>query len=175
VEAPTLTGEVVTLRPLVTDDIDALVEIIGSPAVARWWGPHDRAAVEGWLSDDDEIHWTVEIEGQVAGMIQASEELGPAFRHAGIDLFLAAGYHGRGLGAQTVGLVAAWLIGERGHHRLIIDPALANTAAIRCYESVGFRRVGVMRRYWYDHVHEEWVDGCLLDLLADELRSPADG
>ena len=58
---------------------------------------------------------------------------------------------------------------------MIIDPALANTAAIRCYESVGFRRVGVMRRYWYDHVQEEWVDGLLLDLLADELRSATDG
>ena len=173
--APTLNGEGVTLRQLVADDVDPLLAIVSSPAVARWWGPHDRASVEEWLSDDEETHWTIEIEGKVAGMIQSSEELGAAFRHAGIDLFLASDYHGRGLGAQTVQLVATWLIGERGHHRLIIDPAAANTAAIRSYESVGFRRVGVMRRYWYDHVEEDWVDGCLLDLLAHELRSPADG
>ena len=106
VEAPTLTGEAVTLRQLVADDVAPLVEIVGSPAVARWWGPHDSAAVEEWIAADDEIHWTVEIEGEVAGMVQASEELGAAFRHAGIDLFLAAEHHGRGLGAQTVRLVA---------------------------------------------------------------------
>ncbi len=58
---------------------------------------------------------------------------------------------------------------ERGHHRLVIDPDAANTKAIRCYEAVGFRRVGILRSYWWDHVEERWSDGVLLDLLADEL------
>ena len=39
------------------------------------------------------------------------------------------------------------LIEDRGHHRLVIDPAVDNAAAIRCYAKVGFRTVGVMRRY----------------------------
>ena len=143
--------------------------------MARWWEPHDRAAVEEWLTDEGETRWVIEIDGQPTGMVQASEEREPTFRHAGIDLFLAAQHHGRGLGAETIALVAGWLFGARGHHRITIDPALANTVAIRSYESVGFRRIGVMRQYWYDHVEEDWVDGCLLDLLAHELRSPADG
>jgi aminoglycoside 6'-N-acetyltransferase len=32
---------------------------------------------------------------------------------------------------------------DRGHHRLVIDPAADNERAIRCYERVGFRRIGV--------------------------------
>ena len=64
--------------------------------------------------------------------------------------------------------VARWLIDERGHHRLTIDPALANDPAIRAYEAVGFKRVGVLRRYWRDP-EGVWQDGLLLDLLADEL------
>jgi aminoglycoside 6'-N-acetyltransferase len=50
-----------------------------------------------------------------------------------------------------------------------IDPAAANEWAIRAYESVGFRRVGVMRQYWRGP-DGAWRDGLLMDLLAEELR-----
>lgn len=38
---------------------------------------------------------------------------------------------------------ARWPVQERGHHRLTIDFAAANTAAIRCYRKVGFKPVGL--------------------------------
>ena len=66
-------------------------------------------------------------------------------------------------------MLARHLFDDRGHHRLVIDPARANEAAIRCYERVGFRRVGAMRLYERDHVSDEWVDGLLMEMLADEL------
>ena len=65
--------------------------------------------------------------------------------------------------------MATWLFDERRHPWLVIDPAAANERAIRCYESVGFRRVGVMRSYWYDRAAGTWADGLLLDLLLGEL------
>jgi aminoglycoside 6'-N-acetyltransferase len=65
--------------------------------------------------------------------------------------------------------MARHLIADRGHHRLTIDPAAANTAAIRAYEKAGFRTVGVMRRYERDFDGDGWHDGLLMDLLADEL------
>ena len=55
---------------------------------------------------------------------------------------------------------------DRGHHRLVIDPAADNEPAIRCYTAVGFRPVGVLRRY-VDGAG--WHDGLLMDLLAEEL------
>jgi aminoglycoside 6'-N-acetyltransferase len=64
--------------------------------------------------------------------------------------------------------MALYLIRDRGHHRLIIDPALHNEPAIRCYEKVGFRRVGVMREHWRDP-DGVWRDGLLMDLLASDL------
>jgi aminoglycoside 6'-N-acetyltransferase len=51
----------------------------------------------------------------------------------------------------------------------VIDPAAANTRAIRCYEAVGFRRVGVTRSSWWDHVEDRWADRVPLDLLRGEL------
>ncbi len=101
-------------------------------------------------------------------MIQHYEETDEEFRHAGIDLFLGATYHGRGLGTDAVRTMARHLVDDLGHRRLVIDPAAHNERAIRCYEKVGFRRVGIMREYWLDR-EGVWRDGMLLDLLASEL------
>jgi aminoglycoside 6'-N-acetyltransferase len=58
---------------------------------------------------------------------------------------------------------------SRGHHRITIDPAVANERAIRAYEGVGFKQVGVMRRYERG-ADGDWHDGLLLDLLPEDLR-----
>jgi aminoglycoside 6'-N-acetyltransferase len=61
------------------------------------------------------------------------------------------------------------LIFERGHHRLTIDPAADNLAAIRAYERVGFRRVGIMRKYELGP-DGSWHDGLLMDMLAEDFQ-----
>jgi aminoglycoside 6'-N-acetyltransferase len=165
---PTLHGERVLLRPLEERDFAQLVEIGAEPEVARWWPRIDAELAEKLAGDDSSVCLTIEYDGRVAGMIQFHEENEPDFRHAGMDVFLSTECHGQGLGADAVRTLARHLLEERGHHRLTIDPAAANERAIRCYERVGFRRVGIMRRYWRDP-SGEWRDGLLLDLLADEL------
>ena len=52
--------------------------------------------------------------------------------------------------------------------RLTIDPAADNQRAIRAYRRVGFRPVGVMRRYERDVGGDGWHDGLLMELLAGE-------
>ena len=109
----------------------------------------------------------IELEGRVIGLIQVFEEPDPMYRHAGIDLFLSTAQQGRGLGREAVSLVVEQLLGEGGHHRITIDPAADNQRAIRCYTSVGFRPVGVMRRY------ERGADGSFHDgLLMELVRDP---
>lgn len=167
---PTLGGERVTLRPLEERDLDRLVEIGAELEVARWWPDISRSDLAGLAAgrEDDTVGLTIEHGGRVVGMIQFHEETTPDFRHAGMDIFMASECHGQGLGADAIRTLAHHLLDERGHHRLTIDPAAANERAIRCYERAGFRRVGIMRRYWRDPAGE-WQDGLLLDLLAGEL------
>jgi aminoglycoside 6'-N-acetyltransferase len=90
------------------------------------------------------------------------------YRHAGIDVYLTTSRHGQGLGSEAVRVLARYLIEERDHHRLTIDPAVDNVAAIRAYEKVGFRAVGVMRAYERGP-NGTWRDGLLMEMLADEL------
>jgi aminoglycoside 6'-N-acetyltransferase len=107
-------------------------------------------------------------EGQIVGYIQAVEEDEPDFRSAGIDFFLRTGAQGRGLGPDAIRTLASYLIDERRHHHLTIDPAAANTRAIVAYAKLGFRPVGRMRQY-QRMADGRWIDALLMDLLADEL------
>ena len=111
----------------------------------------------------------LEVDGEVAGGIEYYEEDDPMYRHAGIDIYVGARHQGRGVGTEAIRLVVRFLLDERGHHRLTIDPAVANTNAIRSYEKVGFRPVGVMREYERGP-DGTFHDGLLMDLLAGDLR-----
>jgi aminoglycoside 6'-N-acetyltransferase len=156
------------LRPLAEGDARELRRIRATPEVARWWDEPE----EGFPGSDDpdSTRLTIELDGVVAGLIQFSEELSPKYRHASIDLFLDPALHGRGLGAEAVRDVVHRLIEDRGHHRITIDPALGNVAAIKAYESVGFKAVGIMRRYERDADGAGWHDGLLMELLVGEER-----
>lgn len=164
-------GWQVTLRPPTSADAGILAAILTEPSVARWWPDYDLDRVAREFIDavdPDEEPFVIEHDGRVVGLIQVSEENEPEFRHAGIDLFLAAGSQGRGLGPDAIRAVAIELIDRRGHHRLTIDPAVDNAAAIRAYAKVGFRPVGRLRRY-QRMADGSWADGLLMDLLAEEL------
>ena len=158
----------VTLRPLAAGDEAELLRIHSTPEVRRWWDAPDEGFP--WTDEPEATRMTIEVDGAVAGMIQFHEELTPKYRHAGIDLFLDPALHGRGVGTEAVRQVVRHLMHERGHHRIAIDPAAANAAAIRSYEKVGFKPVGIMRRYERDVGGDGWHDGLLMELLAGEER-----
>jgi aminoglycoside 6'-N-acetyltransferase len=168
--APVLHGERVTLRPVEPGDAGRLEAMLREPDAARWWAGEDPAdLVAELVAAADEVVFAIEADGDVVGSIQYYEENDPMYRHAGMDIFVATARHGHGLGSEALRLLARHLFEERGHHRLIIDPAVANERAIRTYERIGFRPVGVMRRYERGP-DGAWRDGLLMDMLAGELR-----
>jgi aminoglycoside 6'-N-acetyltransferase len=168
----TLHGDRVTLRSAIPSDEETFGAILREPEVAAWWGAYPPERVRADLFDDDEtVVFAIEVDAEVIGLITYWEEQEPDYRHAGIDLALTTHRHGEGLGSEAIVVLARHLFEERGHHRLTIDPAAANKRAIRAYEKVGFRPVGVMRQYERG-LDGAWHDALLMDLLRDEL-SPA--
>jgi aminoglycoside 6'-N-acetyltransferase len=168
-------GRIVALRSVTPGDAIALGELFADPSVVRWWGNFDDQRLRSEILDPsaDTVSFVIEVEGAVAGLIQYSEENEPAYRHAGIDIAVGSPWQGRGVGPDAMRTLARHLFEERGHHRLTIDPAVGNVRAIRAYERVGFRPVGIMRQYERgpDGV---WHDGMLMDMLRGELLTPAD-
>jgi aminoglycoside 6'-N-acetyltransferase len=165
-----LRGELVVLRPLTAEDIPQVAAIQAEPGVARWWGhPDGEKYADKAAGTEGVTAFVIEVDETVTGLIQYHEEDDLRYRSAGIDLFVGESHQGRGIGTDAIRTLARHLVDERGHHRLTIDPSAENAAAIRAYEKVGFRPVGVMRRYERDFEGDGWHDGLLLDLLADEL------
>ena len=165
-----LEGTVVRLRLAEERDIPELVRIRRHPDVfAHWRGGEDmEAAVREDFDEPGSTGYVIELDGRVVGWIQWQAEEEPDYRHASMDIYVDPAVHGRGVGTDAVRVMCRYLIQVHGHHRLTIDPAAANTAAIRCYSKVGFRPVGVTR------LSERgpdgtWHDGLLMDLLADEF------
>ena len=167
---PTLRGARVTLRSGRADDSPALRAVFDAPEVAHWWPTPSEDELDEMLAngDPDVDVWLVELDGRVVGLIQASEEQDPMYRHAGIDIVLHPDVHGRGVGPEAIRVLARHLFEDRGHHRIVIDPNAANERAIRAYEKVGFRQVGVLREYEH-HADRGWTDGVLMDLLRREF------
>lgn len=169
---PVLVGERVTVRPGTPEDVAPLHAIWSEPSVMQGWGKPDSpdtiaASLRG---EGDTVLLVIVVNHAVVGAIQYYEEDDPMYRHAGIDIYLSGANQGRGLGSEAMRLMIRFLLDERGHHRLIIDPANANTRAIKCYQSVGFRPVGVMRQY-QRNTDGVFIDSLLMDLLASECEA----
>jgi aminoglycoside 6'-N-acetyltransferase len=168
-EQPHLRGRVVELRLVTPDDVPALVELFAQPSVRAWWRAHDEERVREEILDvpPEGASFAIEVGGALVGLIQCWEDDNPDYRHASMDIALRPELQGRGIGPDALRTLARYLFG-RGHHRLTIDPALANEGAIRAYRRVGFEPVGVMRRYERGE-DGTWHDGLLMDLLAEEM------
>ncbi|HST39127.1 MAG TPA: GNAT family protein [Conexibacter sp.] len=167
----TIEGRRVRLREVTEDDRGWLAELLAHPGVVRWWGESDPG--ELIEREEGETRYAIEPRdgGAPLGLIQSGEEEDPMYRHAGIDIAIHPDHHGRGVGTDALVALARHLFDARGHHRITIDPAADNAAAISVYERVGFRSVGIMRRYERGP-DGTWHDGLLMDLLAGELVDP---
>ncbi len=166
-----LRGEKVTLRQARAKDAKRLLEIFREPDVVSRWGTYTLKKARRELIETDRHMGALVIrfEGRTVGYLDYYEEPDGEYRHAGLDIALDPEYHGRGLASDAIRTVARFLFDRLDHHRLVIDPAADNEKAIRAYTAVGFRPVGVMRRY--ERIDGgEWHDGLLMDLLKEELR-----
>jgi aminoglycoside 6'-N-acetyltransferase len=159
-----LHGRLITLRRTVDADVPALLRILQEPKVAAWWRRDEWER----LDETDAVTFSVFLEGAVVGCIQYCEENDPDYWSAAVDIFVSAAAQGRGAGPDAMRTLIAWLVDARGHHRLTVDPAAANARAVHVYEKLGFRAVGVLRRY-ERATGGEWRDALLMELLAEEF------
>jgi aminoglycoside 6'-N-acetyltransferase len=137
--------------------------------VAEWWGDSEKAVRDAMETSDVETDYLIEVGDETVGMIQSYEETDEMYQYASIDIAVRSAWQGQGIGPESIRTLARHLVDDRGYHRLTIDPAAHNTNAIRAYERVGFKPVGVMRKYERGP-EGTWHDGLLMDMLAEELR-----
>lgn len=164
-----MVGDRVVVRSASDADRPALEALMGCPGVRAWWWDFDVEELSEKLGQPDVVPLVVEHDDRVIGYIQFSDEESLQYHFASIDLALHDDHQGLGFGRDAVRTLARYLFEVRGHHRITIDPAVANARAIACYQSVGFRPVGTLREY-ERNADGTWHDGLLMELLAGDLR-----
>jgi aminoglycoside 6'-N-acetyltransferase len=101
----------------------------------------------------------------VGGWLHVHEEAEPDWPNVAFDVLVSERLRGRGYGREALRTAIRHFV-ARGHHRFTIDPSVDNERAIRAYAAVGFRRVGVMRRYERGP-DGRWRDGLLMELIVE--------
>ena len=136
-----------TVRPASAADEEQLFLWLTEPETYRWWGgePYSREDAirhANATTDDDGTAWPFIIlrEDEAIGYLQIWRDNDGA---AGLDMFLAPAFRGRGFGARAASAVARYL-SDAGWSRLTVDPAVHNESAIRMWEKAGFSKTGTI-------------------------------
>ncbi len=150
-------------------DCPRLLAIQREPEVMRFWTSDDAADDLLTHETDDErlTAYAITVDTEVIGWMGVAENLDDTYRSAGLDLFITTARQGNGFGTEAISLVTRELFEACGHHRVTIDPSAGNARAIRAYEKVGFRRVGVLRQYERGR-DGTFHDGLLMELIRGE-------
>lgn len=163
------------LRTATADDLPFLSELASSPEVAPYLAP--GVGETGRLAA---ILAQSEVDGPPSGLFvidaRSGERLGglaltvwsSRSRICNLTtLMVVPAARRSGVAGQAVRLACRHALVEHGFHRLEAETYGDNLAANRLFESLGFVREGVRRRaYWRS---EQWLDGVIFGILAEEL------
>jgi len=170
-----------TLVRMTEDDLPLIVKWRSRPEVNEWYG--GKPVTEGEIrtrhleSNEPVRRCIVHLDGDPIGFLQFYEYI-DAWKPAidlkpddhgvwGIDVYLGEPHlHGRGIGTRLVRGVAERLVSDHGAARVVIDPHVGNTAAVRCYEKAGFLRLRLLPSY--ERVRGEWQDAWLMEWVGTD-------
>lgn len=145
-----------------------LLDEAANPEVLRWWDDADAEDVASKIADDEPDFYIliIRVIGKPIGLIQFSIEPDPKYRHAAIDIAIADQFQGQGYAPRAIKALVDWLSAQ-GHHRFMIDPNAANTAAIKAYKKVGFQEIGRIPKSEFRDETGRWEDQLLMALVRE--------
>ena len=171
---PTLTGELVVLRPLDESDYDALRAAMDDPDVARLTGSHAEIGEEQarqWMRTrkDQTDRLDLAIVDKASGEVVGEAVLNDwdADNHCcNFRILIGPAGQGRGLGTEATRLIVGYGIEEIGLHRISLGVYAFNPRAQRAYEKAGFVAEGRLRDalLW----DGEWFDEIVMSVLATD-------
>ena len=162
-----LSGPLVSLRAPAPGDLDPLTSILLEPEVALWWVGYTRDRVRAEFIEAPDTTRIIEVAGECAGALWVLRGSDAEYPTTVMHLFIGTAFRGRRIGEETLALAISHEFAA-GVSRVTLDPNVHNDGAIRCYERLGFRRVGVLRDYQVrPGGHLE--DGLLLDLTRSDF------
>ena len=142
-------GERVWLRPLTRADVDVM-ETWGKFAEPelQWanFDPRSEAEKDIWFASGRDNHTRrrfaiVTKDNRVIGTL-GLRNISRALGEATLGIRMSASAVGQGYGGEAIAALLRFAFSDMSLHQINLDVADSNLRARRCYEKVGFRRVG---------------------------------
>ncbi|MCL3860491.1 GNAT family N-acetyltransferase [Actinotalea sp. K2] len=179
-DKPTLTGELVVLRPVRADDADGMWDLVSDREGMRLHGTtttFSREEIDRWCATvgdrADRIDLAITHDSdEYLGEIVLNE-LDHHSARANLRLVLRPRHRGRGLGGEAISLVLGYAFGEPpeglGLHRVSLNVLSINPRARMLYEGHGFVVEGRLRESHRDG--DFWCDDIVMGVLEDDFRA----
>ncbi|MEV0803322.1 GNAT family protein [Kribbella sp. NPDC050281] len=174
---PTLTGELVVLRPLDEGDYEPMAAAMADPEVARLTGSHGEIGEERareWMRTrkDQTDRLDLAIVDKATGAVVGEAVLNdwdPDNQCCNFRILIGPAGQGRGLGTEATRLIVGYGIEEIGLHRISLGVYAFNPRAQRAYEKAGFVVEGRLRDslLW----EGQWVDEIVMSVLAPDWKA----
>lgn len=175
-DKPTLQGEMIRLRPIGPQDVDAVWDLVSDQEGARLTGrtrvyTRDEVAARcaTIAARPNRIDLAVTTGGsdEMLGEM-VLKRIDPQAGNADLRLVMRPAHRGRGLGTEAIGLVLGMAFEGLGLHRVGLTVLSINTRAQALYEGLGFVAEGRLREAYRDGAR--WCDGIVMGLLEEEFR-----
>ena len=156
------------VRSLLPEDQHLLVKWLSDPKVLQYYegrdNPFNLQKVERsfYYQEKGIVKCLVEFEGKKIGYIQfykvnsVTSEITDYSEEEnvyGIDQFIGeTDYWNKGIGTMLISSMVDYLMEQKQAGRIIMDPHVSNTRALRCYEKCGFKKVRILPKH-------EWHEG----------------
>lgn len=177
---PTLTGALVTLRPVTADDAESFGRILDDPDVVRLTGSANGSGPAEALPLDSLVEWygtrsdqTDRLDlavvdnatGRVVGEVVLNH-WDPGSRAISYRTLIGPEGRDRGLGTEATRLILGHAFDELELHRVELEVFAFNPRARHVYEKVGFVLEGTRRdALCFDG---QWVDSHVMAILEHE-------
>lgn len=182
-QTPTITGDLVVLRPPSPDDVVALRAGMADRDVTILTGSTHSSTATGqidhdldklqqiyalWANDPTRLVWAIveRATDSVVGEVLLTG-LDEGNHSCGLRIWIA-GVQGRGLGTEATRLAVGHGFESCGLNRIQLEVYAFNPRARRVYEKVGFVLEGTMRQAL--RFDDGWVDAHLMAVLAEDWR-----
>ncbi|WP_042386828.1 GNAT family N-acetyltransferase [Streptacidiphilus melanogenes] len=180
---PTLTGELVVLRPFrVEEDVEVIRDFLTDPEVLRYTDGSAQTERSAW--DENQERWMLDwyttrnaqpdrldlavvdrATGRCVGEAVLNEWQ-PGNQSCNFRILLGTAGRDRGLGSEATRLIVGYGFERLGLHRVSLTVYGHNPRGRRAYEKVGFVHEGTRREVL--RLGDAWIDDHDMAILAHE-------
>lgn len=181
-QTPTLSGEMVSLRPIRAEDAESAWHLYNDAEARRMIGAtrtFSREEAGDWCATVGDLEgrfdWAIMVgdRDEMLGEV-VLDDVDPVARSGRLSMSLRSGHRGRGYAREATMLVGRFVFAEEtgpALHRLALDVLSVNPRAFALYESLGFVAEGRLRDAHLDG--ERFCDRIPMSMLEEEYAAAA--